>query len=131
MDEQELLECAKQAREKAYVPYSRFAVGAAVETKAGNIYAGCNIENAAYPTTCCAERVAIFNAVSAGEKDFRALAVIADTDQPVSPCGSCRQVMSEFFSPETKIILGHLKGEKRVVTIKDLLPFSFGSEDLT
>lgn len=129
MLKKDLINEAIKARKQAYVPYSSFAVGAAVRMKSGNTYRGCNIENASYPNTCCAERVAIFNALSAGEKEFKAIAVVADTDQPISPCGSCRQVMSEFFSLDTKIYLSNLKGKIRTVNILELLPFSFSQRD--
>src|SRR5690625_3231886 len=92
---EKLIEQAKHIREKAYTPYSNFNVGAALLTKSGEIYTGCNIENASYPVSCCAERVAIFNAISEGHKQFQGMAVVADTNGPVSPCGSCRQVMAE------------------------------------
>lgn len=95
MDKNSLIQEAKKAREKAYVPYSKFQVGAALLGEDGTVYHGCNIENAAYSMCNCAERTAIFKAVSEGVRKFTAMAVIADTDGPVSPCGACRQVMSE------------------------------------
>ncbi|MGI6149672.1 MAG: cytidine deaminase [Firmicutes bacterium] len=126
----ELLEQARKAREAAYVPYSRFKVGAAVMTTDGRVFTGCNIENAAYSPTNCAERTAIFKAVSEGARDFAALAVIADTEEPCPPCGVCRQVISEFF-PETAVVyLGNLKGEVRETTIAELLPGAFSKKDL-
>ncbi|KGX87927.1 cytidine deaminase [Pontibacillus litoralis] len=131
MNKQQLIQHAKDVREKAYVPYSQFPVGAAVLTELNHIYTGCNIENAAYPTTCCAERVAIFKAVSAGETSFTSIAVVADTKRPVPPCGSCRQVMSEFFTPKTKIHVANLQGEVKSLTLEQLLPYSFSPEDLT
>ena len=94
MTDEELIEVAKEYRENAYVPYSKFKVGAAVLTKSGKVYGGCNIENASYPVTNCAERTAIFKAVSEGEKELVAIAVVADTEDPCSPCGACRQVMA-------------------------------------
>ena len=97
MDKDTLIIEAKKAREKAYVPYSKFRVGAALLTKSGKVFSGCNIENAAYSVCCCAERVAIFKAISDGETEFIEMAVAADTVRPVPPCGACRQVMSEFF----------------------------------
>lgn len=97
MTKQNLIDEAINIRNKAYVPYSKFQVGAALLTKSGKIYTGCNIENAAYPVSCCAERVAIFKAISEGETEFVEMAVAADTERPVPPCGSCRQVMSEFL----------------------------------
>lgn len=124
-----LLEAAKKAREFAYSPYSKFKVGAAVLAKSGSIYTGCNIENASYGLTNCAERTAIFKAIAAGEVNLTALAVIADTKEPVSPCGACRQVIAEFKI--NKIIMGNLQGKMREVTLAELLPFSFTDTDFT
>ncbi|MEW9674746.1 cytidine deaminase [Lentibacillus sp. L22] len=126
-----LVDKAKAIRDKAYVPYSNFPVGAALLTKSGKIYTGCNIENAAYPVTCCAERVAIFKAIADGEREFKEMAVVADTPRPVPPCGSCRQVMSEFFDQSMLISLANLHNETKTITVKDLLPFSFQPEDMT
>ncbi len=126
----ELIEEAKKIRKNAYVPYSKFKVGAALRTTTGKIYTGCNIENAAYPVTCCAERVAIFSAIAAGEREFSDMAVIADTKRPVPPCGSCRQVMSEFFDESMNIHLSNLKQNIKTVKMKELLPFSFDENDL-
>lgn len=126
----ELISKAKSIREQAYVPYSKFKVGAALLTQSGKIYTGCNIENAAYPVSCCAERVAIFKAISAGEKDFTEMAVVADTDRPVPPCGSCRQVMSEFFKPTMSVHLTNLNSKVKTFQVQELLPFSFEPEDL-
>ncbi len=128
MTDQELIEVAKKYRENSYSPYSHFPVGAAVLTKKGNVYGGCNIENSSYPVTNCAERTAIFKAVSEGERDIEAIALIADTEGPCSPCGACRQVMGEFRIP--KIIMANLKGDVKVVTLEELLPFAFSPEDL-
>ncbi|OZU90147.1 cytidine deaminase [Virgibacillus indicus] len=125
-----LIEEAIKIRDKAYVPYSDFPVGAALLTKSGKLYTGCNIENAAYPVTCCAERVAIFKAVADGEKEFVGMAVAADTNRPVPPCGSCRQVMSEFFKGDLKIHLTNLKRDVKTITMEELLPFSFQQEDM-
>lgn len=116
---------AKQAREKAYTPYSSFKVGAAVLTSSGNIYSGCNIENASFSLTCCAERTAIFKAISEGEDQFEAMAVIADSEGAISPCGACRQVMAEFFDKDTQIFLTDISGDTKITTINELLPFSF------
>lgn len=126
-----LIKKAKEVRKQAYTPYSKFKVGAALLAKSGKIYTGCNIENAAYPVSCCAERVAIFNAISAGENSFSEMVVVANTTGPVSPCGSCRQVMSEFFNKEMIIHLTNLQGETKTVTIEQLLPFLFEQKDLT
>lgn len=124
MDEQ-LLTSALEARKLAYAPYSNFKVGAAVKTKSGKIYAGCNIENASYSLTMCAERTAIFQAIANGERDFSELVVIGDTEEPISPCGACRQVMAQFFSNETKIYLTNMKNDMSITTIKQLLPDYF------
>ncbi|TCS83724.1 cytidine deaminase [Tepidibacillus fermentans] len=130
MNVQELIQFAKEAREKAYVPYSKFQVGAAIRTKNNKIYKGANIENASYGLTNCAERTAIFKAVSEGDRDLEEIAVIADTEGPVSPCGACRQVMVEFFAPDAKVYLANLKGEVLETTVKELLPGAFKQEDL-
>ena len=98
-DVQQLIECAIEARQQSYSPYSNFAVGAALLCEDGTIYKGCNIENASYGLTNCAERTAIFKAISEGHRKFKALAVVADTEGPCSPCGACRQVMKEFKIP--------------------------------
>lgn len=124
-----LLEAAKEAREKAYAPYSNFKVGASVETKSGKMFTGCNIENSSYSLTCCAERVAIFKALSSGERDFRTLVVVGDVKRPISPCGACRQVMSEFFDDDVKIYLANLQGDITETTISELLPRSFSLDE--
>lgn len=121
----DLIKQATHALEYAYVPYSNFQVGAAVQMKSGNIYTGCNIENASFSLTCCAERTAIFKAVSTGETDFVSIAVVANTDGPVSPCGACRQVMAEFFTNETIIYLTNIHGEQHKTNITEILPFYF------
>lgn len=126
----QLIEEAKKAREKAYVPYSKFKVGAALLTADGKIYHGCNIENAAYSMCNCAERTALFKAFSEGDRDFQLLAVVADTDRPCSPCGACRQVISELCSKDMKVVLTNLKGEIQELTVEELLPGAFSPEDL-
>ena len=126
---QKLMDCAIKARENAYSPYSHFAVGAALLCEDGTLYEGCNIENVSYGLTNCAERTAIFKAVSEGHIKFKALAVVADTEGPCAPCGACRQVMAEFKIP--LIILGNLLGNIKIVTIEELLPFSFSECDVT
>lgn len=131
MDMQTLIDQAIEARKKAYTPYSHFQVGAAVLTKDNHVFQGCNIENASYGLTNCAERTAIFKAVSEGKKEIDTIVVVADTEGPVSPCGACRQVMAEFCDKDTKIILANLNGEKVETTIDKLLPGSFSSKDLT
>ena len=130
MDKTGLIDEAKKAREMAYVPYSKFKVGAALLTKDGKVYRGCNIENAAYSMCNCAERTALFKAYSEGDKDYAALAVVADTDRPVSPCGACRQVISELCPKEMKVILTNLKNDIQELTVEELLPGAFSSEDL-
>ena len=124
----ELIMAARQAREKAYAPYSQFKVGAAVLGENGRIYSGCNIENASYGLTNCAERTAIFKAVSAGERALSLLAVVADTIRPVAPCGACRQVMAEFSIQ--RIVLCNLNGDRIEMTMNELLPMSFNKCDL-
>lgn len=124
----ELIEAARQAREYAYAPYSHFAVGAAVLGASGRIYSGCNIENASYGLTNCAERTAIFKAVSEGEKRLSVLAVVADTLRPVAPCGACRQVMAEF--DVQKVILCNMSGERLEMTLNELLPAAFNQNNL-
>ena len=125
---QKLIDCATVAREKSYSPYSRFGVGAALLCEDGTIYEGCNIGNASYGLTNCAERTAIFKAVSEGYTKFKALAVVADTEGPCSPCGACRQVISEFEIPY--IIMANLKGDYTVVELDELLPFRFGAHSM-
>jgi len=126
----QLIEEAKKAREKAYVPYSKFEVGAALLTTDGKVYHGCNIENAAYSMCNCAERTALFKAYSEGDRDFQLLAVVADTERPCSPCGACRQVISELCPQDMKVVLTNLKGDILETTVADLLPGAFTSEDL-
>ena len=125
---QNLMNRAIKARENSYCPYSHFAVGAALLCEDGTLYEGCNIENASYGLTNCAERTAIFKAVSEGHIKFKALAVVADTEGPCAPCGACRQVMAEFKIP--LIIMGNLMGNIKIVTIEELLPFNFSECDV-
>jgi cytidine deaminase len=122
-----LLDLARQARELAYAPYSRFYVGAALQTRDGRTFRGCNVENAAYGLCNCAERTALFNAIAAGCKpgDFSAMAVIADTPEPVTPCGSCRQVLVELCHGDMPVLLANTAGATRQTTVADLLPDSF------
>ena len=123
----DLIRQAIAARERAYAPYSNYKVGAALLTTAGHIYTGCNIENAAYGPTTCAERVAVFKAVSEGQREFTAIAVA--TINGVAPCGVCRQVLREF-APDLSVIVSDIDGNHSVFTLPDLLPHSFGPEDL-
>ncbi|MEO2074496.1 MAG: cytidine deaminase [Bacillus sp. (in: firmicutes)] len=130
MNIEQLIEEAKKARDRAYVPYSKFGVGAALLTTDGKVYHGCNIENAAYSMCNCAERTALFKAYSEGDRDFQLLAVVADTDRPCSPCGACRQVISELCPRDMKVVLTNLKGDIQELTVEELLPGAFSPEDL-
>jgi len=122
-DYKQLIELANEARRHAYAPYSNYLVGAALQTKTGRVYTGVNIENAAYPTGICAERVAVFKAVSEGERDFEVIAVV--TDNGGSPCGACRQVLSEF-GLDTVVLITNGKGKLlREITVGELLPEAF------
>ena len=125
--DKKLLAEAKRVRDFAYCPYSKFAVGAAVLGASGEIYGGCNVENAAYSVTNCAERTAIYNAVSAGEEDILALAVVTESSPPATPCGACRQVVAEFRIPH--ILIANLAGEVKEMTLSELLPDAFSGED--
>ena len=122
-----LLEAAQEARERAYIPYSRFGVGAALLDAEGAIHYGCNVENAAYGPTNCAERTALFRAIADGlaPGSFRAIAVVADTPEPVTPCGICRQVLVELCAPDMPVVLGNLTGNYRETTVAALLPGAF------
>jgi cytidine deaminase len=116
-----LVETAIAARSEAHAPYSNFAVGAALECADGTVFTGCNVENLSFGLTMCAERVAIGAAVVAGHRDFRCIAIVADTDSPISPCGACRQVMAEFH-PSLKILSATLDGKTEEFTLEQLLP---------
>ncbi len=124
---EELVAQAIQARRKAYAPYSRYRVGAALLGKSGRVYTGCNVENAVYPLGICAERVAVVKAVSEGEREFVALAVV--TENGGSPCGSCRQTLAEF-GLEIAVLIADVSGAYRETTVAALLPDSFGADDL-
>lgn len=128
-DHHALVQEAIAARERAYCPYSGFAVGAAVLTASGRIFPGCNIENAAYSATVCAERTALLSAYATGEREIVALAVVADTPGPVSPCGACRQVIHEL-APGCAVVLANLTGAAYLTTPPELLPGSFSDADL-
>ncbi|MDH5160164.1 cytidine deaminase [Heyndrickxia oleronia] len=130
MNLEQLIEEAKIARDKAYVPYSKFPVGAALLSENGKVYHGCNIENAAYTVGNCAERTALYKAYSDGDTKFTALVVTADTERPVPPCGACRQVISELCPKDMKVILTNLKGDVQELTVEQLLPGAFSPEDL-
>ena len=129
---EQLILKAKEARNLSYSPYSKFAVGAALLCKDGQIFVGANIENSSYPLCMCAERNALYNAMMNGYKkdDFQALAIVADTPEACSPCGACRQVISELFPKDGVIVLANLKGAYQETNIAELLPFAFSSEDL-
>lgn len=127
-EKQSLIDLANEARRRAYVPYSKYPVGAALRTKSGRIFTGVNVENASYPQTMCAERVAIFKAVSEGETEFEVIAVV--TNNGGSPCGGCRQVMAEF-GLDTIVLFGNGKGELlKETTVNELLPEAFTPKHL-
>lgn len=135
MEDRELIRAAIEARRRAYTPYSHYQVGAALLTEGGKLYRGCNIENAAFSPTCCAERTAFFKAVSEGETRFSAIAIVAGPEgellAPPTPCGVCRQVMMEFCDPETfRILLAQGPEDYRSFTLRELLPLGFGPKDL-
>ncbi|WP_123039817.1 cytidine deaminase [Cohnella candidum] len=131
-DPVKLLEAAKAVRENAYVPYSGFRVGAVFMDAEGHLHAGCNVENAAYGPTNCAERTALFRAIADGRQagEFQVAAVIGDTEGPISPCGICRQVMLELCEPDMPVILGNLRGDYKLTTVAELLPGAFSKRDL-
>ena len=134
MTDKELLTLAIEAMENSYSPYSGCKVGAALLTDSGKVYTGTNIENAAFGPTICAERVAIFKAISEGERDFSAIAIVGGKggiiDGIFAPCGVCRQVMREFCSDNFIVIMGISEGEYKKATLKELLPLSFSPEDV-
>lgn len=123
-------ELVKDAMSRAYVPYSKFRVGAVIQSEDGEYFQGCNIENASYPCTNCAERTAIFKAVSDKKMSFKKLIVISDAPRPCAPCGACRQVISEFCDKDMPIILTDLEGNVKETNISELLPYAFGPKDL-
>ncbi len=121
MEDRALIELATEARENAYAPYSDFAVGAALLCEDGEVFVGCNVENLSFGLTCCAERVALGAAIVAGQSAFRCIAIVADTDDPISPCGACRQVMAEF-NPSLRILLATLRRGFVEYSLSELLP---------
>ncbi len=129
MNKEELIDVAKEARKNAYAPYSKFKVGAALLTKSGKVFTGCNVENSSFGASMCAERVAVFKAVSEGEREFKAIAVVTDTNDPAMPCGMCRQVLSEF-SMDIEVYAANLDGKVKTTTLRELLPYAFTKEDL-
>ena len=130
MTDEELVALAGQARQRAYAPYSNFPVGAALLGRSGRVFTGCNVENAAYPLTTCAERTAVTKAVSEGEKSFEAIAVVTATG--ATPCGACRQILREFGGPDgdLRVIVADLEGNNRTYTIDELLPAGFTPDQL-
>jgi cytidine deaminase len=128
-EHEKLIAAARQARENAHAPYSNFRVGAALRANSGRVFTGCNVENATYGLTLCAERVAIFKAISDGERGFNAIAVVTDTDVLVPPCGACRQIIWEFCG-DVEIILANLKGKTEVHRLSVLFPKPFDSSFL-
>jgi cytidine deaminase len=129
MEPEELIRQAMQARERAYAPYSGFKVGAVVLGGTGRLYEGCNVENASYGASLCAERVALGQAISAGEEDIQAVAVVADTEGICSPCGICRQVLIEF-GPNIDVVMANMRGDYKIVRSEDLMPYAFGPKML-
>ncbi len=132
MDAKSLLQRASEVRKRAYTPYSHFQVGAALLGDDGQIHLGCNVENAAYGPTNCAERTALFRAIADGNapRSFRAIAVIGDTEGPTAPCGICRQVLVELCEPDMPVFLGNLRGDIVETTVSALLPGAFTSKDI-
>ncbi len=132
MTDQELMQLALDARKQAYAPYSRFLVGAALLSKDGTVYTGCNVENAAFSPTCCAERVAIFKAVSEGVREFSAIAIVRGKENELSkvcaPCGVCRQVLSEFCRGDLRILTG-TPNDIQATTLEELLPLAFSPDN--
>ena len=133
MTDNELMEIAVKAREMSYAPYSNFRVGAALLGKSGKVYTGCNVENAGYSPTNCAERTALFKAVSEGEREFTKIAIVAGPGDKLNdfcaPCGVCRQALAEFCDKDFRFVLGN-PNQIKVVTMEEILPYSFGKGDL-
>lgn len=125
-----LIEAASAARHYAYAPYSKFSVGAAVETGDGRIFAGCNIESSTYGLTVCAERVALWKALSEGVREFKRIVIVTDTEELVPPCGACRQIIWDFCHAETEIVMATSVGATKTLTIEQLLPLAFGCDFL-
>ena len=130
MDYKELAQKAVEAKSKALPPYSHFHVGAAILTDKGKIYLGGNIENSSYSLTICAERVAVFKAVSEGERNFKAIAIASDDEGFCSPCGACRQVLNDLCGPELEVIMVNQKNELKILKLSELLPLPFGDDKL-
>ncbi len=132
MTQEELIEKAIEARKLSYSPYSHFAVGSALLCKDGSVYLGANVENASYPLCVCGERNALYHAMMEGKtrEDFAMIAIVADSEGPCSPCGACRQVLSELFPKDSPIVMANLKGDIRVSSVDELLPYAFDDSDL-
>lgn len=130
-ERERMLDLAYEAMERAYTPYSHFHVGACLKSTSGNYYLGCNIENASYTPTNCAERTAIFKAVSEGEREFDGIVIVCSGKTPASPCGVCRQVLREFCKDDMPVVFADAKRNYIESTLGELLPHSFGPEDLT
>jgi cytidine deaminase len=129
--DEDLIRVAALARQRAYAPYSKYRVGAAIRTKRNKIYSGGNVENASYGLTVCAERCAVWSAVAAGEtKDYDAIAIVIDDDRLPTPCGACRQVLAEF-APDVRVVLATTGGLRKATTLRELLPDPFGPAHLT
>lgn len=128
--DQALLDAARQAQRFAHAPYSRFHVGAALRMSDGSVFTGCNVEISSYSLTCCAERTALFKAVSEGHTRITAIAVVTDADPPASPCGACRQVLHDFADGTVPVLMGGSGGATRSTTLGALLPLAFGPDDL-
>jgi cytidine deaminase len=129
MKDEELVKLAKESKERAYAPYSKFRVGAAAEAGSGRVYSGVNIENASYGATNCAERTAIFKAISEGEDSIRTIAIASDSNEYIFPCGICRQVISEFADSKTRILISKKDGGYKAFKIDELLPHAFKKLD--
>lgn len=125
-----MIRMAMDACDRAYVPYSGFRVGACIKTHTGAYYLGCNIENASFGATNCAERTALFKAVYEGEREFEALAIVSDSSNYTVPCGICRQALSEFCEPDMPVICANNEGKYKVFTFGDMLPYSFKASDM-
>ncbi|MCX7876239.1 MAG: cytidine deaminase [Melioribacteraceae bacterium] len=130
MKKNDLVKIAIDAKKKALPQFSKFHVGAALLTNDGKIFTGANIENSSYGLTLCAERLAVFKALHDGERNFKKIAIAADSENYISPCGACRQIMIEFCGPELEVIMINSKGKHKTVKMKDLLPYSFDKEFL-
>jgi len=124
---EELIAAARDVQKKAYAPYSNFKVGAALLGKSGAIFTGCNVENSSYGMTICAERNALAHAVASGEREFSALAIVTDASKPTPPCGACRQALMEF-SPDMAVILVTTQGQRKIFSLRELLPYPFEFE---